>query len=708
MSTEHDDGAALQSAVYFGRVAHARHRPRPHRFGYRLFYLYLDLDEVETLFDGAWLWSHERFNVANFRRRDYFGSPDRPLRDCVRERVTAGLGAPPPDGPIRLLTHVAFLGLGFNPVSFYYLFEPGGERLHSILAEITNTPWNERFQYVLAASEAEVRDEWFTWTFDKDFHVSPFFGMNYEYRWSFTAPRTRAGSQLRVSMENHGPGEGGERAFDATLSLTREDFTRATLRRCLWRHPWITGKVHAGIYFQALRLWLKRTKFHTHPDKTGGDRPMNSLDAEEAPQLADSRDSTGRSDARGQRASLLERAVRARLRSLEVGSLTLRTAEGSETFGQPREVARRDHVDAIADVHDDRFWSALALRGSIGSGEAFARGWWTSPEPVDVVRVFVANLSALDRLERGLARLSVPLLKFFHAVRDNTRGRAEKNISAHYDLSNEFFALFLDQSMTYSSAYFENEAASLADAQTAKIDRLCRKLALGPSDHLLEIGTGWGAFAIRAASEFGCKVTTTTISKQQFAFARDRVAAAGLESKVDVRLEDYRDLSGTYSKIVSVEMIEAVGARHYGRYFESAMRLLGPGGVFGLQAITIHDRHFERARRAVDFIQRHIFPGSCIPSITALCEAARDASDFKLVALDDFGGHYVRTLRTWRDELRARRDDALALGFDNEFLRLFDYYFAYCEGGFAERHISVAQMVFAREGRGFDPISSPR
>lgn len=267
MNRTNTNGAALESAVYFGRVAHARHRPKLHRFGYRLFHLYLDLDEVETLFDGAWLWSHERFNVANFRRRDYLGDPERPLRECVRERVAEGLGAPPPDGPIRLLTHVAFLGSGFNPVSFYYLFEPDGERLHSIVAEITNTPWNERFQYVLAASDARVQGEWLTWTFRKDFHVSPFFGMNYEYKWSFTVPRQRAGTSLDVSMESHEPGEDGAHVFDATLSLQREPFTRSTLRKCLWRHPWMTGKVHTAIYFQALRLWLKRTKFHTHPSK---------------------------------------------------------------------------------------------------------------------------------------------------------------------------------------------------------------------------------------------------------------------------------------------------------------------------------------------------------------------------------------------------------------------------------------------------------
>ncbi|MEM9801855.1 MAG: cyclopropane-fatty-acyl-phospholipid synthase family protein [Planctomycetota bacterium] len=402
--------------------------------------------------------------------------------------------------------------------------------------------------------------------------------------------------------------------------------------------------------------------------------------------------------------SLLERAVRSRLRGLTRGSLTVVAPGGVEVYGTPPldDLASGD-VHATAEVLDARFWSALALRGSVGAGEAYAHGWWTSPEPTDVVRVFVANQDALDSMEKGLARLSVPFLKAYHALRDNTRRGAKRNISAHYDLSNDFFSLFLDPSMTYSSAVYERPDATLEEAQTAKIDRLCERLRLGPDDHLLEIGSGWGAFAARAASAFGCRVTTTTISREQYAHARERIARAGLEDRVDVVLKDYRDLEGTFSKIVSVEMIEAVGARHYESFFSTCQRLLAPGGALAMQAITIHDRHFERARRAVDFIQRHIFPGSCIPSVSALVDAARDASDMRLVQLEDVGAHYVPTLREWRDRLRSRRDEAQALGFDDTFLRLFDFYFSYCEGGFAERHISVAHMVFAREGRGFAP-----
>jgi cyclopropane-fatty-acyl-phospholipid synthase len=395
--------------------------------------------------------------------------------------------------------------------------------------------------------------------------------------------------------------------------------------------------------------------------------------------------------------SVARRAVLKRLARLRDGELVLEEACGTQhRFGAPA----ADGLVGHARIHDTSFWQALAFRGSVGSGEAFAGGSWSSPEPTDVVRVMVRNQDALAGLERGLASLARPALKLFHALRDNTRRGAARNISAHYDLSNEFFALFLDPTMTYSSAHFTCSDMTLEAAQHAKLERLLAQLDLRPGQRLLEIGTGWGALACHAAATHGVHVTTTTVSREQHALAVERVRAAGLTDKVDVLLSDYRDLRAPggrgYDALVSVEMIEAVGARHYPEYFRMAERLLAPGGRFAVQAITIRDQHFERARREVDFIQRHIFPGSCIPSVTALCEAARDASRLRLVAMDDFGPHYARTLRLWRDALRSRGAEARALGFDDRFLRLWDYYFAYCEGGFAERHISVAHLVYSR------------
>ena len=265
-------------------------------------------------------------------------------------------------------------------------------------------------------------------------------------------------------------------------------------------------------------------------------------------------------------------------------------------------------------------------------------------------------------------------------------------------MSNDFFALFLDPTMTYSCGYFEDDQASLEQASVAKIDRLCRKLALKPGDHLLEIGAGWGAFAIHAARDYGCRVTTTTISREQHDLAARRIAAAGMTDRIELLFEDYRKLTGSYDKLVSVEMIEAVGHRYYGEFFSRCASLLRPGGVMALQAITIADRHYERAKNSVDFIQRHIFPGSCIPSVTALCSAMTRGSDLTMVDLEDIGLHYVRTIAAWRQNLRDRWDDAQAIGYSEEFLRLWEFYFAYCEGGFAERHISDVHMILARPG----------
>jgi cyclopropane-fatty-acyl-phospholipid synthase len=404
--------------------------------------------------------------------------------------------------------------------------------------------------------------------------------------------------------------------------------------------------------------------------------------------------SAGDTDEPSARTPFIGRKVLTRMAEIHAGRLSLLEGGRRHEFGQ----ASHGLPDAKIEVCDARFWSAIALRGSIGAGESYSKGWWRSEDPVAVVRLFVLNQAVLDGLESGVARLSRPLLVLYHALRRNNERGSAANIRAHYDVSNEFFGLFLDPTMTYSCGIFEHAESTLQDASIAKIDRLCRQLDLQPSDHLLEIGTGWGALALHAAREYGCRVTTTTISKEQHALAEQRIREAGLEQRITLLFEDYRRLEGTYDKLVSVEMIEAVGADYYDEFFDRCAQLLKPEGRMALQAITIADQYFERARRSVDFIQRHIFPGSCIPSVTALCSAATKASDLRLAGLDDIGPHYVKTLATWREALRERWQDARAMGYSNEFLRQWEFYFAYCEGGFAERHISTVHMLFERPG----------
>jgi len=379
------------------------------------------------------------------------------------------------------------------------------------------------------------------------------------------------------------------------------------------------------------------------------------------------------------------------LGGLQRGAITLVDGESSKRFGPPYA-----DLHATVHVHDPRFYREVALGGSIGAGEAYMQHWWSTDDLTTLMRILVRNLDAVDGMESGMARLAAPLRKLLHWLNRNTRGGSRRNIAAHYDLGNEFFALMLDPSMMYSCAVFEDPAMSLAEAQAARLDIVCTKLDLQPGDSLLEIGTGWGGMAIHAARHYGCRVTTTTISRRQHELAVQRIAAAGLADRITVLLQDYRDLAGSHDKLVSLEMIEAVGHDYYDAYFANCARLLKPGGMMLLQSITIADQRYESARRSVDFIQRHIFPGSCIPSITAMAQSITRASDLRLVDLEDIGPHYATTLAHWRRNFLRNIDAVRGLGYPERFIRMWEFYLCYCEGGFAERALGDVHMLLAR------------
>jgi cyclopropane-fatty-acyl-phospholipid synthase len=388
------------------------------------------------------------------------------------------------------------------------------------------------------------------------------------------------------------------------------------------------------------------------------------------------------------RGSLWRRAVLRGLAQLRGGTLELAEGGALHRLGTPGDLAAR------VTVRDPRFWRRVALGGSLGAGESYADGDWEVDDLTALVRLLVRSGSAQGGLDAGLALLRRPLDLAFAALRRNSRAGARRNIADHYDLGNDFFALMLDPTMTYSSGVWDLPGATLEGAQVRKLDLLCMRLRLRPEDHLLEIGTGWGSLALHAARRYGCRVTTTTLSQAQWELARERVRAAGLEDRVTLLREDYRDLRGRYDKVVSCEMIEAIGAAQYPTFFARCAALLAPGGLLALQAITIADRHYARARREVDFIKRHIFPGSCIPSITALTAAAAER-DLVLRQLQDHRRDYARTLAAWRDNLAANRA-AVERITEERFRRLWHFYLAYCEGGFAEGHIGVSQLVFER------------
>jgi cyclopropane-fatty-acyl-phospholipid synthase len=363
---------------------------------------------------------------------------------------------------------------------------------------------------------------------------------------------------------------------------------------------------------------------------------------------------------------------------------------------------------ATAQVHSPEAW-ALLLSGSRGLAKSYAAGMWDSPDLVALVRLAARNVHLLDRVRAAITPIRAPMQHARGLIMRNTRARRRDDIAAHYDLGNELFSKMLDPTMSYSCAVFDRPGMTLEEASLAKFERVCQKLELGPRDRLLEIGTGWGALAVYAAATRGCHVTTTTISREQREYALEEVARAGLSDRVEILLEDYRDLRGTYDKLVSIEMIEAVGWQHFGTFFAQCSRLLAPDGAMLLQAITIDDRAYDVEKASKSFINTHIFPNGCLPSNEVIARSVARRTDMQTVHLEDLTPHYVETLRRWRDNFIAHSAELEELGYDERFRRLWTLYLAYCEAGFAERRITEVQILFAKPLRraGIIPAAAP-
>ena len=362
-------------------------------------------------------------------------------------------------------------------------------------------------------------------------------------------------------------------------------------------------------------------------------------------------------------------------------------------FGQPGS----DLITTVRVQHPE-FFLRVALGGTIAAGEAYMDGLWSCSDLTALVRIMVRNQGAQQQLEGGLASMTAPLQRLLHRRNDNTRSGSRRNIAAHYDLGNDFYQLFLDPTMAYSCGIFERADSSLEEASTAKFDRICRKLGLTHGMQVLEIGTGWGGFAIHAAHNYGCHVTTTTISQQQHDLAAQRIAAAGLGGRITLLQQDYRDLTGRFDRLVSIEMIEAVGHRHLPAFFRICAERLKADGAALIQAITMPDHLYDRYLDSPDFINRYIFPGSCCPSLHAISDAVARSTDLRLNSLEDLSPHYACTLREWRKAFNANLERVREMGFDERFIRMWEYYLCYCEGGFAERFTGVVQLLFSKPG----------
>lgn len=420
------------------------------------------------------------------------------------------------------------------------------------------------------------------------------------------------------------------------------------------------------------------------------------------PSQATPHSATGNEGRTGPLQALGRRALLSALSRLHSGRLTVADRFGTQCFGPGGAASPEVRLE----VHDAAFWADAAFGGTVGAGESYLRGDWSCDDLTGLVRLMVANRQVMNSMDGGMALVSAPLRRILHWVHRNNPQGSRRNIAAHYDLGNDLFRLFLDETMAYSCGIFTRPDASLHQASLAKFDSICRKLDLRPGERLVEIGTGWGGLAIHAARHYGVEVTTTTISREQHDYARDWIEREGLGSRITLLLDDYRDLQGRYDKLVSVEMIEAVGHRYLGTYLGKLGALLEPHGAALIQAITLQDQYYEQALRSVDFIQRFIFPGSFIPSVTVILEAMRDQTDLKLFHLEDIGPHYATTLRHWRERFMDRLPEVRLLGYPEEFIRMWEFYLCYCEGGFLERQLGDVHLLLTKPGCRRAPIAT--
>jgi len=389
---------------------------------------------------------------------------------------------------------------------------------------------------------------------------------------------------------------------------------------------------------------------------------------------------------------MCRKVLESQLQHLNHGHLSVIDGCGLRSFGKPDNAGLVSEVTVLS----PKFYRSMLTGGALGAAEAFMRGEWSSDNLTDLFRILLRNRDVLSRFKSWLSPLLSGMNRIGHLLRDNSRIGSRKNISQHYDLGNEFFRLFLDPTMMYSSAWFPSPEASLEEGSIEKIDRICRKLHLRSTDQVVEIGTGWGGFAMHAASQYGCHVTTTTISEEQYRCAQQRIADAGLEHRITVLKEDYRDLRGSYDKLVSIEMIEAVGDRHLPEYFSVCDRLLKPNGAMAIQAITMPEQRFAEYRRSVDFIQKYIFPGGFLPSVERMQQVVGAKTNLRMLDCTDFGHHYARTLQIWNERFHNQLDEVRSQGFDERFIRMWKYYMHYCEAAFLERATGVVQLVWAK------------
>lgn len=654
----------MRSKIYVGCVEHTRFIPVGHSLKYSLFVYCLDLDELGELDRSMPLFGYNRFRPVSIYDGDYLDSTPGTIREKLLARLGEALA--PRVERISLITQPRFFTVTFNPVSFYYCFDAEGDLVCTV-AEVNNT-FGERHVYVLAERLGGANGYPASFPADKAFHVSPFNKVDGSYVLTFSD----IGSAILISVDLM---REGKRAFRAELRGDGLPLTTPNQLRLMAFHPLIPKLTMARIYWEAAKLFfLKGLSYNPKPVALS---PM-----------------TIRKSTAGLSERLFQQAVYGLLGRMKYGCLRMTLPDGTvKVFGSPGKGAK----DAGILVNDYDFFTRVALHGEVGLGEAYMEGMWDSDDLTGVLKTLIENRKALCEGNMSLSALSRARNFRLHLRRPNTIKGSRTNIEAHYDLSPEFYRTFLDATMAYSCGIFSSENESLEQAQLNKMRAVIRKARIGREDHVLEIGCGWGSLAIEAARATGCRWTGITISRAQYEYALSRVRQEGLEERVSIELSDYRHVQGCFDRIVSVEMIEAVGHEFLGEFFQRCDGLLKPHGIAVIQSITIPDRRHHDHRTQPNWIQKHIFPGGVLPSLTALCRAMTEHSSLIVESVDNIGVHYAQTLRRWRERFIRASDELSGMGFDRSSRRKWIYYFSLCEAQFSLRVLNDLQVVLTRE-----------
>jgi cyclopropane-fatty-acyl-phospholipid synthase len=655
----------MKSCIYTGYVKHERLKPVEHRLQYPLYVYCFDIDELEELDRSLPLFGYNRFRPSSIYDKDYLDD----AAGTIRKKL---LNLLEPEGyadnvaTIMLITSARYFNYVFNPVSFYYCFSRD-DTLVCTVAEVSNT-FGERHVYIPSRTGDNVSGFPAHFIALKEFHVSPFNDMTGIYEFLFADIRKELKVRINLYRDN-------ELAFYGELSGDPLPLTASNQAKILLKHPLIPHLTVPRIYWEAAKLYFLR-KLSYHPKPV----PINMMTIRKNPPTFFRKQCM--------------KYILQLLGQMKHGYLRMTLPRGKiESFGGEASQSRADMT-----VNDYRFFSRVLLGGDIGLGESYMAGEWDSSDPADLVRVFIENRDTIE--DGNFVTTSYTRLRdrILHLTRGNTLIGSRRNISRHYDLSNEFFKTFLGSTMIYSCGLFVSPEDTLEDAQKNKLNSIIRKARIKEGDHVLEIGCGWGGFAMEAVRQTGCKVTGITVSTAQHEYAREKVRKAGMKEHINILLCDYRAMKGIFDKIVSIEMLEAVGHRYLGTFFRCCDNLLKQGGLIALQTITIPDQHYDMYRKETDWVRKHIFPGGHLPSLTAISRAMTKHSFLTIDHVENVGLDYALTLREWRRRFLENIDIVSHMGFDRKFQRKWIYYFACCEAAFTARVLGNLQIVLNRPG----------